>query len=153
MEIKQLLMKEEFVKDYLLLTILLSVVSVIFDFLGFLKVNALQWIAGISILADYILFLLLTVILYLNVNWDSQEGKRIRMLNYFLLLLICISPLLIGLSGWLNDTIYFMVPNDIDGSVIASALSVLSLMVLIGYGMCLALLCYLKLDDRSIWNF
>ncbi|MHA1147933.1 MAG: hypothetical protein ACTSR8_06775 [Promethearchaeota archaeon] len=151
-DIKKILMSEELVKKFLLLTILLAGLGIFFDFLGFTMVSAIQWIAGILILAAYIFLLVLTLILYLNIKWDSKMGKRIRQLNYLLLFLICVQPLLIGLSGMLTNGIYFMVPNTTDGASIASALSVLSLMVLLGYGLCLTLLCYLKLDDRSIWN-
>lgn len=153
MDIKKTLMSEVFVKKYLLLTLLLIGLGILFDFLGFLMINAIQWISGFLILAAYLLLVFLTLILYLNVKWDTKSGKRIRILNYLLLLLICISPLLIGLSGALTNGIYFVMPNTTEGSVIASALSLLSLMVLLGYGMCLTLLCFLKLDDRSIWKF
>lgn len=153
MDLKKTLMSEDFVKKYLLITLLITALSVLFDFLGFLMINAIQWISGFLILAAYFLLVFLTLILYLNVKWDTKSGKRIRILNYLLLLLICISPLLIGLSGALTNGIYFIVPNTTDGSVIASALSVLSLVVLLGYGICLTLLCFLKIDDRSIWNF
>ena len=91
MDIKEIFTNEDFIKKFLLLTLLLSGIGILFDFLGFLMISALQWISGIVILVVYILFLILAGIIHLNVNKESDMGKKIVILNYILLILISIS--------------------------------------------------------------
>lgn len=145
---------KDFTQKYLLLTIILSAAALGFNFLGILNIPAIQVISSILIIAAFIDLFVLSLILYEVVNTQDAFGKKIKLLNHLLLMVLAIAPLLSSLGGMLSSfMLYFIGPNTQDLSMLSLTTSILALSLTTGLGICISLLCYLKIDESNMWKF
>ncbi len=148
-----LLKDKKFVRLYLLLTMCLAAAALVLDFAAYLSVSAVQWIAAILLIAMHGILFLLVVMLYLNLNRTTELGKRMKLLNYVLLLLIMFVPLLISAYGALASMgLYFVLSVETNGALLGEVLIVLMTLLLLGYGIALSLFCFLKFNEKDLWN-
>ena len=141
-------------KKFVLITIITSCVALIFNFIAMINIAFIQAISTILIVAMLINLFLLSLLLYENINKFDVIGRTINFLNNLLLLLLAITPLLVGLGGMLESALlYFIFPTSNNLSMLAQVISIVILSILVAYGIILSLLCLINLDAPKLWNF
>ena len=149
MDLKSKFNNEKFVKIYLIITICISGLSMLFDLLGFLYIASIQVVADVFIITCSIILFGLVLLLYENVNREDPLGRKIRILSHGLLIYLGVIPLLLILGTASGS--FLIDPSTIGIGLIV--VSLITMMILFGYGIALSLLCLLKFKESKIWNF
>jgi hypothetical protein len=143
-----------FMKKFLIITIIISCVALIFNFIAMINIILIQMISTVLIVAMLINLFLLSLVLYENINKFDVIGRTINTLNHLLLLILAIAPLLVGLGGMLESAIlYFILPTSNNLSMLAQVITILIMSVLVAYGVVLSVICLINLDAPKLWNF
>ena len=143
-----------FMKKFLIITIIISCVALIFNFIAMINIILIQMISTVLIVAMLINLFLLSLVLYENINKFDVLGRTINTLNHLLLLILALAPLLVGLGGMLESTIfYFISPTSINLSMFAQVITILIISVLVAYGIVLSVICLINLDAPKLWKF
>jgi len=141
-------------KKFLIITIIISCVALIFNFIALINIILIQMISTVLIVAMLINLFLLSLVLYENINKFDVLGRTINILNHLLLLILALAPLLVGLGGMLESImIYFIFPTSNNLSMLAQIITILIMSVIVAYGIILSLICLINLDAPKLWNF
>lgn len=145
---------KNFVKKFLLITVIIIASGILFNLLGFLQVPAIQSISAILIVLSYGVLVVLGQLILININGENNTGGTVKVLAYVLNLLLMITPLLICLMGVLSAMMLFLfLTFVVDAATFGLVLCVVLLSLLLGFGIVLSVYCYLNLETTQMWKF
>ncbi|MHA1767988.1 MAG: hypothetical protein ACTSVK_17210 [Promethearchaeota archaeon] len=149
MNMKDFYKNRQFMKYYLLTTIVVLGLTILFDLLGILNVTALRIMADLLIFLSGIIIFVFVLLLYININEDDELGKKITLLNHGLLIYLGIIPVLVIIG--IASSSFLINPTTI--GIASPIVSTIVLLTLYGYGIGICIICILKIDDSKLWNF
>ena len=149
MDLKPIYNNEQFMKIYLLITIVISGLTLLFDLLGYLYVMPIQVIADVFIILCSIIIFGLVLFLYENVNRKDPFGRIIRICNHGLLLYLGLIPLFL-ITGVASAS-FLIDPTTI--GIGAIVISIITMTVLFSYAFAISLICLIRIKESNIWNF
>ncbi len=145
----EFLNSKKFFKNYLLITAITLILTLIFNALGLMKDLTIQTIAGVSTAIGIPLLVILILLIFSKANRSDDLGRKIIRLNYLTIILLCLCLVFIMFAGILNSFYQDPASAPSFGRLLAAYLFA----TCIGFGICLSLVCHLTLAIERAWLF